>query len=292
MAQDAAALPRPVAFITGASSGIGAAAVPLFARAGYDVVLAARRMERLNALAADTARAHPAGQFIPVACDVSSDASVRAAFDAVTARFGRLDVLVNNAGFGVYGSAEETTLDQFRASMETNFLGAVSCIQAALPLLRSAVQRPIGGKRHWGASIVMVSSFVGKRALPGMSAYCASKFALEALSEALRIELHDQGIAVCVVNPSVTQTEFFDAAAGVRPANYIHPRRGMSAADVAQAVLRAARRPCRNRYLSLAGKSGVLLQRLAPRLFDRLLLHAWRRAQAPPQPGRAARDST
>jgi len=274
---------RPVVFITGASSGIGAAAVPLFAAAGYDVVLAARRLERLSTLAADTARAHGSGQFIPVACDVSSDASVRAAFDAVALRFGRLDVLINNAGFGVYGSVEQTPLETYRANMETNFFGVIRCTQAALPLLRHAVRDPLGRKRRWGAAIVMVSSFVGRRGLPLMSSYCATKFALEGLSESLRVELHDEGIAVSVVNPGVTRTDFLAAASGTRPANYVQPARGMSAEAVARVLLRCVRHPRRNRYLTLAGKCGIALEWLAPRLFDRLLLQRWREAGSQPR---------
>ena len=114
-------------------------------------------------------------------------------------------------------------------------------------------------------------------AFPLTSAYCASKFALEGLSESLRVELHDEGIAVSVVNPGVVQTGFFDAAQGTRPAGYIPPQRGMSPAAVAKVLLQAARRPCRNRYLTLAGKCGIALQWLAPGVFDYLLLRAQRK---------------
>ncbi|MGD0093616.1 MAG: SDR family NAD(P)-dependent oxidoreductase, partial [Planctomycetota bacterium] len=153
----------------------------------------------------------------------------------------------------------------------TNFFGALRCTQAALPLLRQAVRKPVSRQR---AVVVMVSSFVGRRGLPLMSAYCASKFALEALSESLRVELHDEGIAVAVVNPGVTRTEFFAAATGTRPAINLAPHKGMSPEAVAQALLSAARHPCRNRYLTLAGKSGMVLQWLAPSVFDYLLIRS------------------
>ncbi|MCY3024330.1 MAG: SDR family NAD(P)-dependent oxidoreductase [Planctomycetota bacterium] len=275
--QDTDKRPRPVVFITGASSGIGAAAVPLFAAAGYDVVLAARRKERLDKVAADAARDCRPAQCVPVVCDVDSDASVAAAFQAVTARFGRLDALINNAGFGVYGGVEQTAIETFRANLETNFLGVVRCTKAALPLLRAAVRDPLVKSGRCSAAIVMVSSFVGRRALPFMGAYCAGKFALEALSESLRIELWDERIAVSVVNPGVTQTEFFSSAHGVRPKTYIHPATGMTAPSVARALLRAVRRPRRNRYLTFAGRGGVLLQWLAPNVFDRALVQIRRR---------------
>jgi len=328
MAQSNSSFSRPVAFITGASSGIGAAASSVFAAAGYDVALAARRRERLEQVAVETRAACPAAQALPVVCDVTSDLSVQEAFRAVEGQFGRLDVLINNAGFGMYGAVAQTPLDSFRANMETNFFGVLRCTQAALPLLRRAVQNQLplpqpppaagrgpgggppargGGEvqnaretenrmagaapdsrrvhirgtkraRRWGASIVMVSSFVGRRGLPLMGAYCASKFALEGLSESLRVELHDEGIAVSVVNPGVTQTGFFKAALGARPAQNISPELGMSPEAVAQVLLQAARRPCRNRYLTWAGKGGMALQWLAPSVLDYLLVHAQRKA--------------
>lgn len=268
---------RPVVFITGASAGIGAAAVRVFARAGYDVILTARREERLKEIAAEAAREFPQAKFVPVVCDVNSDASVKAVFAVVGERFGRLDVLVNNAGYGVYGSVANTTMEQFRANMETNYFGVIRCTQAALPWLRAAVGQSSG--KGWGAAIIMVSSFVGRRALPMMSSYCATKFAMEGLSESLRVELYDERISVSVVNPGVTQTDFVQAAKGSRPANFIQSQRGMTAAAVAEVLLRAVKYPRRNIYLTTEGRMGILFQWLAPRIFDRGLLHTWRKAK-------------
>lgn len=268
---------RPVVFITGASSGIGAAAVPLFAQAGYSVVLAARRKERLEQLARETEQKHPGTQCVPVVCDVNSDESVAAAFAAITERLGRLDVLVNNAGFGVYGSVEETPIEKFRANMETNFFGALRCTKAALPLLRNAAKNPLlarAGRCH--AHIVMVSSFIGKRGIPLLSSYCASKFALEALAECLRTELHDEHIAVSVINPGVTKTEFFSSADGERPAGFVSEAEGMSAEAVAQTILQAVRHPRRNRYLTAKGQIGMFMQWLSPKVMDRAMLRAFR----------------
>ncbi|HEY3323262.1 MAG TPA: SDR family NAD(P)-dependent oxidoreductase [Planctomycetota bacterium] len=266
---------RPLVFITGASSGIGAAAVSVFAAAGYNVILTARRKEKLDEIARRASETYRDAQIIPLTCDVSSDDSVKAAFDQVAAKFDRLDVLINNAGYGVYGSVEKTPIDFFRANMETNYLGAIRCTQAALPLLRKAAA---ASRRRWGASIVMVSSIVGRRTIPNMSSYCATKFALEALSETLRVELRDERIAVSVVNPGVTQTEFGHAAAGTRPDNFLQG--GMSAEAVARVLLKAARRPRRNVYLTPAGKLGVFLQWISPRLVDQFFLRfVWRKTQ-------------
>lgn len=246
----------------------------MFAAAGYDVLLTARRKPRLDEIAARVSKLHPRAQFVPLVCDVNSDASVTHAFQQVAERFGRLDALVNNAGYGVYGRAADTPLDVFRAIMETNYFGAVRCTQAAIPLLRAAAQK---NRRKWGAAIVMVSSFVGRRAVPLMSPYCASKFALEGFSESLRVELIDERISVSVINPGVTRTEFVEAAQGARPENYLSPEGGMSAEDVARVVLRAVKSPSRNRFLTLAGKAGIALHRLSPALMDAVMLRALRK---------------
>src|SRR5689334_3669025 len=107
-------LNRPLVLITGASAGIGAAAVGVFARAGYEVVLTARRKDRLEKIATAVSSENTQAQIVPLICDVNSDESVSAAFAEVKQRFGRLDVLVNNAGFGVYGSVERTPLQTYR----------------------------------------------------------------------------------------------------------------------------------------------------------------------------------
>jgi short-subunit dehydrogenase len=267
---------RPLVLITGASSGIGAAAVEVFAAAGYDVVLAARRQALLDEVVAQVRARHPEARLLPAVCDVASDASVAALFEAVAAQFGYLDVLVNNAGYGCYGGVEDLPLDAYRANLETNFFGVLRCAKAALPLLRQAAR---ASRRRWGAAIVMVSSFVGRRALPMFSSYCATKFALEALSESLRVELFDERISVSVVNPGVTRTEFVASAKGTRPSNFVPMESGMSAAAVARVLLQAVRRPRRNRFLTWAGKTGVVWQWLAPGLVDRILVRMWRQAR-------------
>jgi short-subunit dehydrogenase len=264
---------RPVVLITGASSGIGAACVPVFARAGFDVALTARRTEKLRALSERHAAAFPQATLLPLACDVTSDDSVRATMAVLKERWGRLDALVNNAGYGVYGSLEETALETVRANFETNVFGVLRVTQAALPLLRAAVQ---ASPKRWGAAVVNVSSFVGRRAVPNLSSYSATKFALEAFSEAFRLEVWDERIAVSVVNPGATQTEFFDAAEGTRPKGFAQPR--MTAETVAGHILRATKKPIRNIYLTAEGRAGLLAQWLAPSLMDAVLLRkVWRK---------------
>lgn len=268
---------RPVAFVTGASAGIGAACVKVFAAAGWNVTAAARRLDRLEALAREVKTAQPGAEVATVVCDVDDDASVARAFEAHAQKFGRLDALINNAGYGVYGTVEATPLERFRGNFETNFFGVLRCTKAALPLLRAAAR---SSDRRWGAAIVMVSSFVGKRAMPGMSAYCASKHALEGLGESLRIELSGERISVSMINPGVTKTEFFNVAEGERPKSYLTPASGMSAEAVAKIILSAALRPRRNAYLTLPGKAGLLAQWISPRLLDWIMAGAWKKEQA------------
>jgi NAD(P)-dependent dehydrogenase (short-subunit alcohol dehydrogenase family) len=265
---------RPVAFVTGASAGIGAACVRLFARSGWDVVAAARRKERIEELCKELAGAVPEARLVAVQCDVASDESVRSAFDEVRSSFGRLDALVNNAGIGSYGCVGELPLSEFRSNMETNYFGVLRCTQAALPLLRATAAQ---SGRKWGAAVVMISSFCGRRSVPEFGAYGASKYALEGLSEALRLELKADGVSVSVVNPGVVKTDFFSQAHGTRPPSYVPPARGMSGEDVARVVLKLTKRPRRNVYLTLPCKAGVFLQWLAPGFFDYFIWREWRR---------------
>ena len=270
---------RPAVFITGASAGIGAACVETFASAGWDVAATARRRDRLEALASALQPKAPGCRILPITCDVNTDTSVAQAFEELRQHFGRLDALVNNAGYGVYGTVSDTPLERFRENMETNFFGALRCVQAGLPLLRATAH---ASKRRWGASIVMVSSFVGRRGIPGLSAYCASKFALEGLSEALRVELLAERIAVSVINPGVTATDFFSVAQGRRPDSFPSPHKGMAPAAVARRILTATRRPQRNVYLTLAGKAGIAAQWISPALMDYALHRTWKSRQAGP----------
>ncbi|MEM7710442.1 MAG: SDR family NAD(P)-dependent oxidoreductase, partial [Pseudomonadota bacterium] len=159
-----------VHFITGASSGLGRAFALQALERGHNVVAAARRTEKLaeiETIAPD--------RVLAVTMDVTDPGQVAAAVAAAKARFGRIDVLVNNAGYGIVGAVEETPEDALREMMETNFFGAVTVTNAVLPLMRD--QR--------SGAIVMVSSLGGQLSFAGFGPYSASKFAMEGLTEAL-----------------------------------------------------------------------------------------------------------
>ena len=180
-------------FITGASSGFGRAFAQHALSKGYNVVATARnpaKLADLQATAPDRVLLQP--------LDVTVPTQVEAAVAAAIARFGRIDVLFNNAGYGIVGAAEETPDAEFRAQMETNFFGAVSVTKAVLPHLR----------RQRSGAIVNISSLGGQLSFGGFSAYSASKFALEGMSEALAQEVAPFGIKVLIVEPGAFRTSF------------------------------------------------------------------------------------
>jgi short-subunit dehydrogenase len=219
-----------VALVTGASSGIGAATARAFAGAGLRVALCARRKDRLEQLAAGlTAR----GSEVSVhAVDVTDALAVRGMVDEVAARWGRLDVLVNGAGRGFVATLEQTTAEELRELMELNVVAVLGTTQAALALMR----------RQGSGHIINVSSVVGRRAVPYRAAYSATKFALGALSEALRVELTGTGIAVTLVYPIRTsETEFHEAEIQKTPWRPMGPVQ--TAERVARSILRCVRRP-------------------------------------------------
>lgn len=194
---------RPVLLITGASSGIGAATARATA-AGYRLVLAARRQEELEALATELGGGEHA---IAVPCDVTEWDQVEALAATALERFGRIDAVFANAGFGASRGFLEESVEHWRSMVLTNVYGAALTIRATLPHL---LER---GDGHF----LLTSSIAGRRALPG-SLYSATKFAVTAMGESLRGELrqmHDNtAIKVTLIEPGMTDTPFFDNSPG------------------------------------------------------------------------------
>ncbi len=180
--------------ITGTSKGIGLDAALAFGRAGYRVHATMRNPSQAPELARRTVE-----ERLPItitAMDVDEDESVQHGIAAIQKEHGPIDVLVNNAGVEKAGSVEELPLSEFRAVMETNYFGALRCIQAVVPSMR---------KRGSGC-IINVSSVAGRITSPPLSAYMASKWALEALSEALAAEMKTFGVRVAIVEPGIIDT--------------------------------------------------------------------------------------
>jgi NADP-dependent 3-hydroxy acid dehydrogenase YdfG len=184
-----------VIVITGASAGIGAATARAASRAGARLVLAARREDRIADLADEL------GDAIAVRCDVTDQAQVDALVEAALGRFGRIDVLVNNAGQGLQATIEQLDLDDFRAVLDLNLVAPLALMQAVLPTMR----------RQGAGSIVNVSSGTTFADVPGTGGYVAPKIALERLSAVARNELEGTGIAVSALIPFATRTEFLSS---------------------------------------------------------------------------------
>ena len=181
--------------ITGASAGIGAAVAREAARRGARVVLTARREDRITALAAEVER--EGGEALAVRCDVTSEAELGHAVKAAVERFGGLDMLIANAGFGVQGELPDLSLDDYRRQFETNVFGVIGSIKAALPALEAS-----------GGAIGVVGSANGYLSVPGWSAYCMSKHAVRSLCACLTHELAGRGVSVTHLALGFVESEF------------------------------------------------------------------------------------
>jgi len=179
---------QPVALVTGASSGIGQSCAALLARKGYRVYAASRSGAFPEQIAG----------LLPLSMDVTLDASVRAAFDSIFQRESRLDVLVNSAGMGIAGALEDTSPDEAREQFEVNLFGVLRMCRAALPIMR----------QQGSGCIVNIGSIGGLIAIPYQGVYSASKFALEGLTECLRMEVKSFGIRVVLIEPGDHRTGF------------------------------------------------------------------------------------
>lgn len=195
-----------VVIVTGASSGIGEATVRRLARGGACVVMSARRAERLEALAREVDPA--GGRLLAVAGDVTEDADRRRLVDAALARFGRIDALVNNAGFGTRGPVEIVPVEAIRRNFETNVFALIALTQLVLPHMRG----------RGDGCVVNIGSVAGRIARPLSSIYDSTKHALEAITDGLRGELQPFGVRVTLIRPGFIVTEFVEAAGKVSDA--------------------------------------------------------------------------
>ncbi|SOD64496.1 Short-chain dehydrogenase [Streptomyces zhaozhouensis] len=275
---------RGAALVTGCSSGIGRATALALHRAGHRVYATARRPGTLAALAEKGPR--------PLALDVTDESSMAAAVDEVESAHGAVTTLVNCAGYGLTGPAEEASLDAVREQFETNVFGAARLTQLTLPAMRARGR----------GTVVNISSIFGRYAVPGGAYYHASKHALEAFSDALRLEVAPFGVRVALIEPGPVRTRFGerfvagfrDEAEGTVPegdpygefrrrgaAYYERIFRGegrslagafvVEPEDVARAVVRAAdaRRPRARYRVGLLARTTIQLRRVLPdRAFD------------------------
>lgn len=258
-----------VVLITGGSGGIGRAAALAYAKAGVGaVVLAARRREALDEVAREVEAMGV--RALPIVCDVTRAEDVTALMNQTQTTFGGLDILVNNAGLGLYGPVADFTEDQVRQVFELNVFALIRVTKAALPLLRA----------RKGGQILNVSSVLGHRGLPLLGGYCASKAAVNVLSESLRAELREEKIDVLLVSPGLTESSFREARLNAPGwAQEQIPLEAMSAEAVADAMVQASRRRRRLTVLTLPGKVMVFANRAVPGLMDMMA----RRFVGPPK---------
>jgi short-subunit dehydrogenase len=218
-----------VVVITGASSGIGEQSAEEFAKLHANVILVSRNETQLQKIATRLSKYQIKTFVYP--CDVSDKNQVDKMGRIVIEKFGTIDVLVNNAGFGIYNTVEKTTIDELESQMSTNFLGMMYCTKAFLPQLLKQ------GSGH----IVNVASVAGSIGIPGMAAYCASKFAMLGFSESLFHELKGTGVGVTVVSPIMVRTNFFKHESFGRMPRY--SATSLDPKTVANAIVKAASSP-------------------------------------------------
>jgi len=188
-----------VALVTGSSSGIGLETVLALARDGYETYASMRDVEKSAELEYAAKKENLKIKIIEL--DVDKEESIVSSIKKISSESGRLDVLVNNAGYGQFGCTEDITLDDFRKQFDTNFFSIVRIIQEVSPIMRN----------QKSGTIVNISSVVGKIGLPGSPAYISTKFALEGFSECLRYELGQFGIKTTLIEPGVIKTNFFNS---------------------------------------------------------------------------------
>ena len=261
------ALAGRVAVITGASSGIGLACAQQLGAAGCAVVLGARREDRL-AEAVRTIRSS-GGRADALVSDVTSEGDMLRLVTHARETYGRLDIIICNAGFGYYGTVEETPGATMQRLMDVNFLGTFYGVRAALPVFRAQA----------GGHIIIMSSIVGQRGIPRMSAYSATKAAQVGFAEAIRSELRGTGIHVSVVYPVSTDTEFRSAM----ERDYGHSVSGLgpkqSVDQVARAVVACLQRPRAEVYPHRMSRALAIVNAVAPGFADTLVQkYARRRA--------------
>ena len=215
-----------VVLITGASSGIGKQTAIEFAKLGSNIILVARTKNKLEQVENQLKQFNVTTLVCP--CDVSKKEQVENMSKIVLKKFNSVDILINNAGFAIYGSVFDLSIDEIKSQMETNYFGMIYCTKLFLPLM---IKQKSG-------HIVNVASVAASFGLPGIASYCASKFAMLGFSEGLKHELSGTGVGITVVSPIMVKTEFFDHPSFEKMPKYSPT--SLNPKTVAKAIVKAA----------------------------------------------------
>ncbi len=250
-----------VVVVTGASMGIGEAVVKVFAAEGATVVLASRDLAKLEAVRSRVGNAERTAAF---ACDVRSREQLANLLEFTLARFGRIDVWINNAGFGLIDSVEKMDMAECRRMFDTNLFAAVDAMQLVIPVLRG----------QGSGTIINISSVAGYIAVPYMAAYGATKHALNCMSKAARLELRNTGVKVMNVCPGYVKTQF--SANAVRGSERKRigggEVRGISAERVARAILSGYLTGKKEIVVPARDRFAIWLYRTFPALIEMAML--------------------
>ena len=246
-----------VVLITGASSGIGRASAIEFAKKGASIILVARRKKKLEQVAEDLKKFNVST--LVCECDVSDKSQVQKMSKIVLEKYDSIDVLVNNAGFAIYGSVSNSTIEEIESQMATNYFGMVYCIKNFLP---SMIKKKSG-------HIVNVASVAASFGLPGIAPYCASKFAMLGFSEGLKHELKGTGVGITVVSPIMVRTTFFDHPSFENMPKYSPT--SLSAETVAKAILKASNSPRLEIIVPAVVRGAVWMKNTFPYLINPIL---------------------
>jgi hypothetical protein len=253
-----------VVVITGASSGIGEAAAEQFAKKGANIVLVARRKDKLEEVEKKLSKYSI--KILVQVCDVSDKEQVKQMSETVIDTFSKIDILVNNAGFVIYGKVEELSIEDIESQMQTNYFGMINCTKYFLPHFL---------KQNSG-HIVNVASVGGSFGVPGIASYCATKFAMLGFSEGLHHELHGTNVGITVVSPIMVRTSLFDHPSFK---NFTKHATGISLSSetVANAIIKAANSSRLEIVVPSVVRIGIWLKQTFPFLINPLLGNAFRK---------------
>jgi len=249
--------------ITGASSGIGRATAILFAKKGANIILVARRKEKLEQVENDLKKFNVST--LVCKCDISDKSQAQKMSEKVFEKYESIDILVNNAGFAIYGSFSNLTTEKIESQMKTNYFGMIYCIKNFLP---SMIKKKSG-------HIVNVASVAGSFGLPGIASYCATKFAMLGFSEGLKHELKGTGVGLTVVSPIRVRTNFFDHESFEKMPKYSPT--SLSPETVAKAILRASNSPRLEIIVPSVVRIAVWIKSTFPYLINPILGSAFKK---------------